>query len=54
MISNEKTLVEMRIAELQAVAEARRVARQLRGTTEPMPRWSIIRLIRANRPVSAA
>jgi hypothetical protein len=54
MTSNEKLFADMRIAELHAAAESQRLARQLRGTTEPMPRWSIIRLIRAHRPVAAA
>jgi hypothetical protein len=54
MTSNEKIFADMRIAALHAVAESKRLERQLRCTAEPMPRWSIIRLIRAHRPVAAA
>lgn len=54
MTSSEKALVDMRIAELQAVAEAQRFARSLRVTAEPRTHWSIIRLIRPNRPIEAA
>lgn len=54
MTSNEKTLVDMRIAELRAVAEAQRAARELRGPAHPRTHWSIVRLIRPNRPIEAA
>ncbi len=53
MTSNEKILVDLRIAELRAVAESQRVAREIRDTDERLPRWSIIRLIRHDRPVAA-
>ena len=54
MITNEKVFAEMRIAELNTAAKARRVERELQSAGEPMPRWSIIRLIRPHRPVAAA
>ena len=53
MKSTEKIFAEMRIADLQAVAAAQRLERQLRGTTDPRPRWSIGRLLRTHRPVAA-
>ncbi len=54
MISNEKSLAEMRIADLQAAATARRLERRIQGVTDAKPRWSIGRLFRAHRPVAAA
>ena len=54
MMSSEKALVDMRLAELRAVAENERAARSLKATAEPRTHWSIVRLIRPNRPIEAA
>lgn len=54
MTSNEKTLADMRIAELHATAEADRLARWIRDAAEPTHRWTVTRFMRLHRTPAAA
>lgn len=46
MLTNDKSLVSVHIAELQAEAQANRLAGQT-GSNRPQMRWSIARVLRA-------
>jgi hypothetical protein len=54
MLSNEKTLGDLRLADLHATAEVDRLARKIRDAAEPTHRWTITRFIRLHRTPAAA
>ncbi len=53
MTSTEKTLADLRIAQLHATADADRLARTIRGAAEPTHRRTITRFFRLDRTPAA-
>ena len=54
MTSTEKTLADLRIAQLHATADVDRLARTIRAADEPTGRRTVTRFFRLHRTPAAA